>query len=274
VAFLLRFAQVSTFAISTLWAAVGACSARGANGPGANVERQSDAEYDLARDSFFKGQPRLALDHCRRAIELDGENPNALYFASTIHLYFCSGRLELSDPDCRLSDAETYVRRALQVNEHFREARNTLGQILILEKKYPEAIAVLDPLTKDPAFESSFLAWGNLGWAQVLAGRVDQGIESLKSSITERRFCVGHYRLGIAYEKKGDWSAAEQSLTNAVSVEAPECKNLQDAWEERARVRVKLGNVADARGDFEKCRDIAADSRAGKACVEALARMQ
>jgi type IV pilus assembly protein PilF len=274
VAFLQRLAQVSTLAISTLWAAIGACSAKGANAPGANVERQSEAEYDLARDAFYKNQPRQALDHVRKAIELDAENANALYFASTIHLYFCSGRLELGDPDCHLSDAESFVRRALQVRENFREARNTLGQILILEKKYSEAIAVLEPLTKDPAFESSFLAWGNLGWAQVLAGRVDQGIESLKSSITEPRFCVGHYRLGIAYEKKGDLAAAEQALTNAVSVDAPECKNLQDAWEERARVRVQLGKVADARSDFERCRDISSDSRAGKACIEALGRIQ
>jgi type IV pilus assembly protein PilF len=277
VAFLQRFAKVTIFAISTLWAlsaAAAACSVRGSNAPGGNPERQSEAEYDLARDIFFKGQPRSALDHCRKAIDLDGENSNALYFASTIYLSFCSGRLELNDPDCRLSDAELYVRRALHVNESFREAKNTLGQILILEGKYTDAVAVLEPLTKDPAFESSFLAWGNLGWAQVLSGRLDQGIESLKSSVTERRFCVGHYRLGIAYEKKGDLAAAEQSLTNAVTVEDAACKNLQDAWQERARVRVQLGKVADARADFEKCREIAADSRAGKACIEALARIQ
>jgi type IV pilus assembly protein PilF len=274
VAFLQRFAKVSIFALSTMWAAIGACSARGANAPGGSLERQSDAEYDLARDFFYRGQARRALDHCRKATELDGQNANALYFASTIHLYFCSGRLELSDPDCHLRDAEAYVRRALQVNDRFREAKNILGQILILEKKYPEAIAVLEPLTKDPAFESSFLAWGNLGWAQVLGGHVDQGIESLKSSITERRFCVGHYRLGVAYGKRGDLSAAEQSLTDAVSVDAPECKSLQDAWQERGRVRVQLGKTIDARADFEKCREIAADSRAGKACIEALARIQ
>jgi Tfp pilus assembly protein PilF len=274
VAFLQRFAELSTFALLTLWAAVAACSARGANVPGANPERQSEAEYDLANDYFYKNQPRVALDHCRRAIELDGENAKALYFASAIHLYFCSGKLGLSDPDCRLSDAEAHARRALKVSDNFREAKNTLGQILILEKKYQEAIAVLEPLTKDPAFQSSFLAWGNLGWAQVLAGQVDRGIESLKNSVTEPRFCVGHYRLGIAYEKKGDFAAAEQSLTNAVSVEAPECKNLQDAWEERARVRMRLGKAAEARADFEKCRDIASDSNAGKACLEALARIQ
>jgi type IV pilus assembly protein PilF len=255
-----------------LCAAVAAC---GSSNPGVkNPERASEAEYDLARDFFYKGQPRQALDHCKKALALNDENTHALYFASTIHLFFCSGKLQLTDPDCRLSDAENYVRRALQIDSNFREAKNTLGQILILEKKYPEAMSVLEPLTKDPSFESSYLAWGNFGWAQVLAGQVDDGIESLKNSVTEPRFCVGHYRLGMAYERKGDLAAAELALTNAVSVDAPQCKNLQDAWQERAEVRMKLGNLADAKNDFEKCRDISVDTQAGRVCADALARMQ
>jgi Tfp pilus assembly protein PilF len=260
--------------LCALVSAQGACAGREPNAPTTSPERQSAAEYDLARDFFYRGQPRLALDHCRKALELDDQNAKAFYLASTIHLFFCSGKLQLTDPDCHLDDAEKYVRRALQIDENFRDARNTLGQILILEKKYSDAITVLEPLAKDPAFESSFLAWGNLGWAQVLAGRIDTGIESLRNAITEPRFCVGHYRLGIAYEKKGDFAAAEQSLTNALSVDAPECKGLQDAWEERARVRMRLGKYMDARSDFERCRDISADSLTGKTCLDALARIQ
>jgi tetratricopeptide (TPR) repeat protein len=251
--------------------AVASCSCKGSSVP--NAERQSDAEYDVARDYFYKGDPRRALDHCRKAVELDDENAKALYFASTIHLFFCSGSLALTDPDCRLADAETYVRRALNVDDRFREARNTLGQILILEKKYLEAIAVLEPLTKDPAFESSFLAWGNLGWAQVLAGQLDAGIVSLKNSITEPRFCVGHYRLGIARERLGDWTAAEQSFTNALAVDSPDCKNLQDAWAQRGRTRVRLGKPDEARSDFVRCRDLYVDSPEGKACADDLARL-
>jgi Tfp pilus assembly protein PilF len=272
VAFLQLTGVASVLALASLSAAVAACSVRGANAP--NPERQSEAQYDVARDYFYKAQPRLALEHCQRAVELDGENAKALYFASAIHLFFCSGKLELRDPDCRLSDAEAYVRRALKVQDNFREAKNTLGQILILEQRYPEAIAVLEPLTRDPSFESGYLAWGNLGWAQVLGGAVDRGIESLRNSVTEPRFCVGHYRLGVAYETKGDMAAAEQALTNAIGVDAPECKALQAAWQARARVRAKLGKVADARSDFEKCRDISAETSSGRACVEALARTQ
>jgi Tfp pilus assembly protein PilF len=250
----------------------GACVSRGPEAPRANPQRQSQSEYDLARDYFYHGQPRLALDHCRKAIEYDDQNAKALYFASTIHLFFCSGKLELRDPDCRLSDAESYVRRALSAEGNFREAKNTLGQILILEARYPEAIAVLAPLTKDPAFESSYLAWGNLGWAQVLAGRVDEGIESLKNSITEPRFCVGHYRLGVAYEMRGDLAAAERSLTDALTVDEVDCKSMQDAWAARARVRVHERNMADACSDLQKCRDLSSETDTGKACVAALAK--
>lgn len=91
-------------------------------------------QYDIARDYFYKGQPRLALDHCRKAIELNDQNAAALYFTSAVYLFFCSGKLELGDPDCSLAEAEKYVRRAISVHETFREAKNTLGQILILER--------------------------------------------------------------------------------------------------------------------------------------------
>jgi hypothetical protein len=69
---------------------------------------------------------------------------------------------------------------------------------------------------------------------------------------------------------KGDLAAAEQSLSTAVGVDAPECKTLQVAWQARARIRARLGKTADARADLEKCRDISAETLAGKACVEAL----
>jgi len=274
VAFLQRFLIASVFALFPLGAAVAACSGRGASAPPPNPERQSDVEYAIARDYFDKGQPRLALDHCRKAVQLNDQNARALYFTSLVYLFFCSGKLEFAYPDCRMDDAETFARKALKVEATFREAKNLLGQILIDQKKYAEAIAMLQPLTQDPSFESSFLAWGNLGWAQVLAGQVDTGIESLQKAVTEPRFCVGHYRLGVAHERKGDLVAAEQSLTNALEVDAPECKNLQDAWEERAQVRMKLGKLVDARADFQKCRDISAETLAGRACLDALARIQ
>src|SRR5688572_21685665 len=200
-----------------------ACSTGKSTNPGAqSPEKQSDAEYDLARDLFQKGQPRPAIDHVQKAITLNEENDKAHYLLSAILLSFCSGPRGFDAPDCKLADVEKSTRAALKVNPQFRDATNMLGQILINQKKYKEAITVLDPLTKDPAYVHPYFAWGNLGWAQVLDGQLDAGIVSLKNAVTEPRFCVGHYRLGVAYEKKNDLGAAEQSFTSAVSAD-PQC---------------------------------------------------
>lgn len=264
---------VSSVALCAVAAsASGAIACGSHNTPGAqSPERQSDAEYDLAVDYFHKGNPRAALDHVLKAVELNDENSKALYFASTVYLSFCAGLQELKSPDCRLEDAEKYARLALKADKEFRDAKNLLGQLLILEKKCKEAIEVLEPLTKDPAFEASYLAWGNLGWAQVCADQVDQGIVSLRNAVTQPRFCVGHYRLGVAYEKKNDFAQAEQSLTQAVMVDSPDCQAMQVAWQARARVRTKLGKAAEARSDLERCRDLTPESQAGKECAQLLA---
>ena len=240
--------------------------------PGAqSPERQSDAEYDLARDLFGKGQPRAALDHAMKAVTLNEENDKAQYFVAVIHLSFCTTDAGFSAPDCRLADVEKYVRAALKANADFRDAKNMLGQVLVNEKRCQEAIAVLEPLTKDPAYVHPFYAWGNLGDAQLCLGQTDAAISSLKNAIAaEPRFCVGHYRLGTGYERKKDLANAEGSLTSALTAD-PQCDNLQDAWFARCRVRFGLNKSHDARKDCERCRELTTKTPTGKACEALLA---
>lgn len=250
-----------------------ACSSTKPSGPGvANPERQSDAEYDLARESFQKGEVRVAVDHIQKSIAFNEDNDKAHYLHAVILLSFCTGPREFDGPDCKLGDVEKAARAALKINEDFRDAKNLLGQVLINEKKYKDAIAVLEPLTTDPAYIHPYFAWGNLGWAQVLDGQVDAGISSLRNSIAEPRFCVGHYRLGIALEKKGDFALAEKSFSDSMGAD-PQCAELQDAWESRARVRVRLGKAAEAREDYEHCVKISKETTTGKVCVRELAKM-
>jgi Tfp pilus assembly protein PilF len=242
--------------------------------PGAqSPERQSDAEYDLARDLFGKGNPRAALDHALKAVSLNEDNEKAHYMVSVIYLSFCSTERGYGAPDCRLADAEMYARGSLKANPHFRDGMNLLAQILIDEKKCPEAVQVVEPLTRDAAYVHPYLAWGNLGWAQVCAGQIDPGIASLRNAISaEPRFCVGHYRLGIALDKKGDLKGAEDSLTNAVTAD-PQCEALQDAWEARCGVRLRLGKPDEARKDCEKCKEISVQTATGKACEQRLQKL-
>jgi type IV pilus assembly protein PilF len=248
------------------------CTGKGPSQPGAqSEERQSEAEYDVAREFFGKHQYRAALDHARKAVELSDENAKAAYLTSVVYLAFCAN--EVNTPDCKLPEAERYARLAVKADDHFRDAKNLLGNVLILEKKYKDAIEVLEPLTKDPAYIESHLAWGNLGWAQTEAGQLDAAVLSLKNAVTQPRFCVGHYRLGLAYEKKNDLPQAETSYSNALAVESPDCQGLQDAWDARGRVRLKLGRGAEAKTDFEKCREISPKTPTGALCTKALASL-
>lgn len=247
----------------------GCASGKGSQSPNAqSLERQSDAEYDLARDLFQKGNPRAALDHATKAIALNEDNDKAQYFVAVIHLSFCSTNRGLQAPDCKLADVERYARGALKANPDFRDAKNLLGQVLVNQKRCKEAIQILEPLTKDPAYVHPYFAWGNLGEAQICDGQLDAAITSLKNAVSEPRFCVGHYRLGLAYEKKNDPVAAEASLTSALTAD-PECENLQDAWAARCRIRKRQGNQ-EWKKDCEKCREISAETPTGKICGQTL----
>ena len=100
----------------------------------ASPERQAESEYDLARDAFYKGRLREALDHAQRSNALDDQNPKALYFSAVVYLGFCSSE-GMASPDCHLKDAEEFARKAIKVQDDFRDARNMLGQVLILEEE-------------------------------------------------------------------------------------------------------------------------------------------
>lgn len=244
---------------------VSAMGCAGSRGRGADPEKQSDSEYDLARELFMnRHDARGALAHAQKATELNDENAEALHFTALIYLYFCTQ----TPPDCRLPEAEKNARRAVQVRPEFREAQNTLGVVLTQEKRYDEAIAVLKPLANDILYQTPWDAWGNLGLAYLEKGKFDEAIEALRRSVAaEPLFCVGNYRLGLAYEKKGDLLAAREALSRAIETDRAECRGLQDAFEARARVLSQTKNCPDARGDWERCRQIAANSPTGLRCT-------
>ena len=131
----------------------------------------SIAEYDLARDLWLtRGQPREALDHVLKAVELDDENADAAHLAALIYLDFC----RVGTADCRLAEAEKQARHALEVKQDFREARNTLGVILIHLHRYPDAVRELTPLTTDILYRTPENAWGNIGWAYLEQGALPE----------------------------------------------------------------------------------------------------
>jgi type IV pilus assembly protein PilF len=250
-----------------------ACSSGNAAGPHAqDPSRQAETEYDVARDLWLRrNDPRGALEHALKAADLDDGNAEAAHLVALLYLDFCSRNAA----ECRLPEAERFARRALEVKSDFREAKNTLAVILIHEHRPQEAAQILVPLTQDILYTTPEDAWGNLGWAYLELGKLEPAVDALRRSIAAQpAFCVGNYRLGVAYERLGQLSLAESSYTQALETEAPGCTGLQDAWFGRARVRLRAANQPEAQADLERCVALSKATPAGKECSSMLAKLK
>jgi type IV pilus assembly protein PilF len=252
---------------------LGACaSSGGPHHPAQSESAQSAAELDLAADLWLRrGQPRQALEHALRAVALDDENAQANHLVALLYLDFCRRNTD----ECRLADAERHARAAFQEDANLREARNTLGVILVHQQKYAEAIEVLRPLTGDILYQTPENAWGNLGWAYLESEQIAPAIDALSRSVAvQPRFCVGYYRLGLAYERAGKDRAAQDALTRALSVDDARCRGMQVAYQARSRVATRLGRQDESRSDLEQCVHLDKASAAGRECASRLNRMK
>jgi tetratricopeptide (TPR) repeat protein len=240
--------------------------------PAADPEKQSVAEHDIAADLWLRrNEPRQALEHALKAVDLNEDNAEAAHLVALLYLDFCRRSVD----ECRLSEAEKHARLALKDKPDFREAKNTLGVILVHQKKYDDAIAVLKPLAEDILYQTPENAWGNLGWAYLEKGDVEHAIEALRRSVAAQpNFCVGNYRLGLAYEKKQEPAQAVEAYTRAVETDHPMCKGLQDAFAGRARSLIRLGRGTDARADLQRCVQLDKRTSAGRECGATLAKLE
>jgi Tfp pilus assembly protein PilF len=249
-----------------------ACAGSTANTPGGDPVRMSESEYDIARDMWLRqNNPREALGHALKAVELDEDNADAAHLAALIYLSFCTGNQQ----DCRLAEAERHARAALAARADYREAKNTLAVVLIHLQRYAEAIALLKPLTQDILYQTPENAWGNLGWAYLEQGALDRAVDALQRSVAAQPlFCVGNYRLGVAHERKRQYELALEALTRALETEDTRCRGLQDAYGARARVLVQLGRTEPARADLERCMALDRRTPAAKECASMVRKLK
>jgi len=232
-------------------------------------DRKALAEYDLARDAFEHGRLRESLAHVEESLKIEEGNADVHYLGAVVLLAFCAA--DKTSTDCRFELAEKYARGALSADPKMGDAKNALGVILVHEKKYDEAISVLKPLAEDILYISPEKAWGNLGWAYLERGSLDEAVDALRRALaTQPLFCLGNYWLGLAYEGKGEFGLAEEAFTKALDTDRPECRALQDGFAARARVAEKLGRREVARADLERCREVAPATVVGRRCAAEL----
>lgn len=260
-------ARLAAFALPFL---LGGCP-RPTNGvpAGADPEKVSRAEFDVAQDDWKHGRLRSAMDHAQKASAADDGNAEAHHFVAILYMALCQ-----LENDCRWDEAEKYARKSVAADSEYRPAKHTLGVVLIQQKKFDEAIVVLRPLAEDIIYKTPELAWYDLGGAHLEKGDADRAIEALTKAVALKpAFCWANYRLGLAWEKKGVLTKAEEELSNAVEPASPACRNLQDAYEARGRIREKTGRRDLAKQDYETCAKLSMATPAGKTCVAGFKRI-
>jgi type IV pilus assembly protein PilF len=245
----------------------------GSSKPAGDPTRMSESEADIAVDLWqVRNQPREALEHALRATELDPDNADASHLVALIYLDFC-GRSALDE--CRLKDAEEYARRAIASRESFLEAQNTLAVILVHQKRQAEAIQILKPITANILYRTPEIAWGNLGWAYLEQGKSEEAVAALRRAVAAQPlFCVGNYRLGVAYHRTKRLSEARDALDSALETDAPGCAQIQDAYLERALVNLALGEVDRTRADLDRCIGLDKRTGSGRECGRLLTKLQ
>lgn len=270
--FSLRSRFVRTLSVLGFTALTSGC-ALFQSGPGGDPVRMSESEFDVAADLWTRqNDPREALKHGLRAVELDDQNADAAHLVALIYLDFCQNS---QIDECRLGEAEKYAKKAIAARDDYLQAQNTLAVVYIHQKRPAEAIQILVPITENILYPTPEIAWGNLGWAYLEQRDTNQAIPALRRAVAAQPlFCVGNYRLGVAFHRAGQLESARDALDRALETDAPGCGNLQDAYLERAQVHMALGELELTRADLDRCIGLQKTNPAGRTCGKLLSTIQ
>ncbi|MFO0626740.1 MAG: tetratricopeptide repeat protein [Polyangiales bacterium] len=224
---------------------------------------------DLGRAQYAdENNPSAAIVSWERAIRRNPENAEA-------HLYLGQALGEIG----QLERAETLLRRAVALygtqsveDERLRallaEARNSLGAVLINLRRYDDALAVLRPAAQELTYTSQHLVLGNIGLALLRKGTLDEAAQTLERAVAmQPQFCVGFTRLGELRLQQADATRAIEALDRALAIPLRGCNAIQEAWLLRARAHTQLQHAEQARGDLQRCVEIAPRSAEGLACA-------
>lgn len=226
---------------------------------------RSYREFQLAASLRDEGQTASAIEHLRKAIQLDPKNAEAHLLLGFIQME----RRTYQNAETHLATAIELLQKQQSGGSTLAEARNIYGLCLIELGRYDEAVAVLRESATDELNAAPHLAWGNLGLAQFYLAEYQETVSSTMEAVRiQPRFCVGYYTMARAFWRLQQLKDAERALVGALGAD-PSCSKsveLQGAWRLRGEVRARLGHRRDAVADLERCVELDPYSNDGRMC--------
>lgn len=146
----------------------------------ARNQQKADLHLRLGTANLEKGNFPEALKDLLSAESLDPNNPlvqNNLGLA-----YYMRDRVD---------QAEVHIRRAIDLESKFTDAKNNLGRVLIAKKKYSEAKKYLNEVLEDLTYPYPGKAYINLGLAYFEEGSFAEAKDYFLKAVTyDRENCL------------------------------------------------------------------------------------
>jgi Flp pilus assembly protein TadD len=178
----------------------------------------ADAHSYLGWALAEHGVLKSALEHHRRAIELDAKNP-------AYHYQYAMALLAHGDVD----DAVTELRSTVDIDPENAANHFQLGNVLMQRRQPGDLDLALVQLTEAVRRAPAYPPHQNqLGLALIEKGRYDDAIASFRQAIdADRNYSPAYYNMAVAQSLRGDKEGAGASLELAI--------HLDPSYRDRAR---------------------------------------
>ncbi len=231
------------------------------HGPSSKDRRSAEIHHDLGVEALRAGRFPDALRELDAALAVDEAFAEA-HRARGLVLDLAFGRLD---------EAEREYRRAVELRPSFSEARSDLGQLLARTGRWEEAIAQFDAALENMLYKEPYVARCNKGLALHRMGRKDEGIAEMRACLAAApAFCKGRRELGRLLLEEGKSREALDEL----SAYARYCERFPDAHLQLGLARMKGGDLAGARAEFERCRELGEGTAEGEECRRSLSLLE
>jgi Tfp pilus assembly protein PilF len=221
----------------TGFAAVGLGCATLGGGASEHDARRAVSHVEVGSDHLANGRSALALREFLAAEKLDAKNPRVQY--ALADAYLARGKR---------AEAERHARRALVLFPDYHDARLFLSALMLVQKRYAEAIPECNRLVDDPTFPSPWRALTNRAWAEYRLGQAKQARESLAQAREYRQdYWPATLALAILEGDAGRRTEAIRLFQDIIA-QGPGPKVESEVNYRLAEIYVKLGKRREAMG--------------------------
>lgn len=227
---------------------------------GQQASRQAETSYKLGVAFLSEGRAAPALQELSKAEAFSPEDPKIL---NALGLAYWARR--------EFGPAEEKLRKATTVKADYSEAWNNLGALYIELGRFDQAIPALEQALKNVFYGTQERALTNLGWALYKSGRGGEGEKRLQQAIEAApQFPLAHKNLGILLQERGEYAGALERYDAALRYGGED----PDIYLKKGVCLWKTGDRQHARAAFEKARQLAPASEAGKSAKTYLDLLQ